>query len=259
MIVASESAPALPDEQGYYLPNYYLPAIKPAGAAKQYTEQFVETLQNLEPREGIFNPWRDFDPANDFGPEAPQIRRDNLLEYLRLRLNAAKVLLIGEAPGYQGAKRCGIAMTSERILLDRVPEVPSNFVIGKRGRQTSRPEVLPNGAAEPTATIAWKQMLQLGYKPHEFVFWNAFPCHPHKPGQPLTNRAPTAADVAAASHVLPAMLHLFPGARVVAVGNVAKRTLEAMGVVAPCVRHPANGGATKFRNQLADLDRLYAA
>lgn len=215
--------------------------------------RFLYLLRSLPPRPDVFNPWRDYDPVNDGRLDAAAVRAVQLSAYLAVRCGRAKLVLVAEAPGYQGAKHSGIAMTSERILLGRLPEVPASVAFGVPGLQTSQPDIHPNGRAEPTATIAWKQMLALGYKPEEFVFWNAFPCHPHKPGQPLTNRAPTAADMDSAAHVLPQLLALFSSARVVAVGNVARDALGGMGIEAPSIRHPANGGATKFRDQLAAL------
>lgn len=214
---------------------------------------FVGLLQELSPQPHTFNPWRDYDRLHDSFEGAPKVRGTQLTAYLSRRLGKAKLVLVAEAPGYQGAKHSGIAMTSERILLGYASGVPGHFALGELGRQTSRIEIHPKGRAEPTATLVWKQMMALGYAPDDFVLWNAYPCHPHEPGNPLTNRAPTRQDMAATSHVLPAMLQLFPSARVVAVGNIARNVLAGMGVSAPAVRHPANGGATKFRDQLAEL------
>jgi uracil-DNA glycosylase len=46
----------------------------------------------------------------------------------------------------------------------------------------------------------------------------------------------------------------FPSAKVVAVGKSAERLLNEMGVVlAATVRHPANGGATAFKQELERL------
>ena len=46
------------------------------------------------------------------GPEAPAIRREQLRRYLDERIGHARLLLVAEAAGYQGAKFSGIAMTS---------------------------------------------------------------------------------------------------------------------------------------------------
>ncbi|MBQ5344040.1 MAG: uracil-DNA glycosylase, partial [Acidaminococcaceae bacterium] len=70
----------------------------------------------------VFNPWREYEPGLDIGPEAPQIRYGNLQRYLELRCNA-HYLFIAEGLGYQGGRFSGMAMTSERILLGHHPEV----------------------------------------------------------------------------------------------------------------------------------------
>lgn len=78
--------------------------------------------------------------------------------------------------------------------------------------------------------------------------WNAFAWHPHKPGVPLSNRAPTKTELGAGLYVLRGLLALFSGVAVVPVGRVAERTLAALGVATmPALRHPAMGGASQFR------------
>lgn len=214
---------------------------------------FIEQLQALPDLQGVFNPWRDFDATCDIGPEAPEIRASNLELYLAARLGQARLLLVAEAPGFRGAKFSGIAMTSERILLGKQPAVPHEAVFDGEKCRTSSPSIYADGFIEPTASITWSLLLRLGLAPEEFVLWNAFPCHPHKSNQPLTNRAPTPRELVAAEHILPSMLELFPNAQVVAVGRVAQRTLRGLNYKVPNVRHPAMGGATKFRAEIQSL------
>jgi hypothetical protein len=213
--------------------------------------RFVELLQSSPSLPGVFNPWRDRDPRNDGRADAPQVRARQLEAYLGARVGRAKVLLVAEAVGYQGAKFSGVPLTSERILLGHLEGVPAECAFGAAGVQTSRAGSHPKGCTEPTATIAWRQMLALGYRPEEFVFWNAFAFHPHRMGARLSNRKPTREELARSSHVLQAMRRLFPAAKTVAVGTVARDALAALGEGAPCVRHPANGGASAFRLQIA--------
>jgi hypothetical protein len=72
---------------------------------------------------------------------------------------------------------------------------------------------------------------------------------------PLSNRAPERRLVEANLHVLERLLAEAPGARVLAVGRTAQAALAAHGVEAPALRHPAHGGASLFRRQLAaELD-----
>jgi hypothetical protein len=141
-------------------------------------------------------------------------------------------------------------MTSERILLEGIQG--RRVLSTTEPRRTSRPERWPRGFAEPTASIVWNALLELGLPVDAFVLWNAFPWHSfdrHK-GM-LSNRAPTRAELAAGAPVLKAFLGLFPDARVVAVGRHAASQL----ICADCVRHPASAGATLFRRQIAALVR----
>ena len=215
--------------------------------------RFVALVKGLHPLPDVFNPWRDHDTENDTGLEAPAIRASNLERYLDMRQGKARFIFVGEAPGFRGAKFSGIAMTSERILLNKQSAVPADAVFFGDKIRTSNPRLFENGSIEPTASITWALLLSLGLKPDEFLFWNAFFAHPHLPGCPLTNRAPRPPELKAAAAALPAMLTMFPSAQVVAVGRVAQRTLQGLGVAAPDVRHPAMGGATKFRTQVQAL------
>ena len=213
--------------------------------------QFVQLLQEIPPLPNVCNPWKDYVPEIDLMPEAPARRAAHLNAYLAARVGKAKVLLVGEAPGYQGCRFSGIAMTSERMLLGN-HEVPADAMFASdierwrtSGPMAQQPE---GGAAEPTATIAWKLLLELGYSPNTFVFWNSFPFHPYKPlNRLMTNRAPTPLERVATAHVLPAMQALYPGVKVIAVGRIAQASLPAG---TPAVRHPAMGGATKFREEM---------
>lgn len=189
----------------------------------------------------VFNPWSDADPL-DIGSGARQ-RCNRLQRHLDCR---ADYLLIGEASGYQGCHFSGVPFTNESLLLaDRVPRIEV------RGRISTRPRPW----CEPSATVVWGRLHELGIA-HRTVLWNAFAWHPHRPGEPMSNRPPTREELKLGAAVLQTILNLFAGARAVAVGRVAEAALSAAGVAvfAP-VRHPAMGGANLFREQLGALVR----
>lgn len=220
---------------------------------------FVENLEE-KPGRALFDPWRDRDADNDDSDEAPAIRRDQLIHYLTARRGYARHLLIAEAAGYQGAHFTGIAMTSERILLGHLEDrgvLPHHVLPGMEPRRTSAAgrcgsaSVRRMGFSEPTATIVWSAMLALGADPREFVLWNAVPWHPFREDEGmLTNRPPTPCERDAARPQLERFLALFPGARRIAVGGVARDLLADHGG-AFHVRHPANGGGPAFRRGVA--------
>lgn len=210
-------------------------------------KRFVDLLRSLPAMDKVFNPWRDYDAENDAGRDAPAIRAENLTRYLTERRDSARLLLIAEAAGYRGCKFSGIAMTSERILLGHVPAVSPERVFAAKKTATSR---LAKGFAEPTASIVWPHLCSM-LPASEFVLWNAFPCHPHRPGESLSNRQPSRKELDQTAHVLDEFTRLFANRKqIIAVGNIAECALDEQW---PRVRHPAFGGAEKFRVQIAAL------
>ncbi|MGB2875762.1 MAG: uracil-DNA glycosylase [Gaiellaceae bacterium] len=136
------------------------------------------------------------------------VRRRRLSDYREARL-----LLVGEAAGYRGARVSGIPFTSERQLTG-------------------------SGPAEATATIVHRVLAELELE-EETLCWNAVPTHPHHPGRPDTNRRPTRAEIEAAA---PFLRELVRGRRALAVGRLAHAVLGG-----PYIRHPSHGGAADFR------------
>lgn len=152
-------------------------------------------------------------------PGAASWRRENLRRYLTARWSTADIVLVGEAPGYQGARRSGIAFTSERQLTGA-------------------------GWTEPSATIVHGELGRLGAE-ERVLLWNACVLHPHLPGRPNSNRAPDRCELEASAELLESVCR---GRQVVAVGRVA-----ASRTGASYLRHPARGGATQFRLGLAQV------
>ena len=218
---------------------------------------FIDSLRE-KPNDRLFNPWFEIDPHHDAHRDSPEVRRKQFQTYLEERIGRARYLLIAEALGYQGGHFSGIAMTSERILLGHQREkyavTPDHVFTGIAPSRTSKKEVNPNGMSEPTATIVWGSLVEMGIDPYEVVLWNAVPWHPYKPEKGLvSNRTPTDEELEAGLKLLPSFLELFDGARLVAVGRKCEATLQRLGLKFVHVRHPANGGAPKFRAQLAEF------
>ena len=224
-------------------------------SASPRVRSFVRALKKSPQTAGVFNPWYDSDPDNDLALKGPQIRRAHLRYYLEQRLASARFLLIAEAIGYQGGHFSGMAMTSERLLLGYQTDrqiYPHSVFKGPSPRRSSDPAIQPKGFVEPTATIVWGSLLNAGVDPYEFVLWNAFPWHPYKPGHSkgmLTNRTPTPGEMEAAQPTLEQFMALFPRCSIIAIGKKCTASMEAMGMDCRTVRHPANGGATAFREQ----------
>ena len=220
-------------------------------------EKFIQSLKK-KPTDSLFNPWYETDQEHDLTADAPLIRRRQLTAYLAERQKSAKYLFIAEALGYQGGHFTGIAMTSERILLGHQKESygvgPDDVFKSIEPNRTSNPEVNDRGMTEPTATIMWGALKDLGINPYEVVLWNAVPWHPYKPEKGLlSNRTPLREEMDAGLILLESFLKLFPNAERVAVGRKCEESLHQLGEEYIGVRHPANGGAPKFRKQLQNL------
>ena len=148
---------------------------------------------------------------------ASPLLQERLRTYLSERASA-KVVLVGEAAGYRGARVSGIPFTSERQLAGA-------------------------GPAEATATIVHRVLATLGVE-DDVLLWNVVPTHP---GSEKSNRPPTRAEVEAAA---PFLDELTRGRVAIAVGRLAATVLDA-----PYVRHPSHGGAAAFE---AGLRRSFA-
>lgn len=219
----------------------------------------LRDLLSEAPQGPIFNPWFERDVEHDMYPDSPERRWANLRAYLGSRRGQVQILLVGEALGYQGGHFSGLAMTSERILLGHHRKNgidPLELGLDLPTERTSRSEVKANGFSEPTATIVWGAAEDYGLSGQDFVLWNAFPWHPYDAQAGLlSNRKPTVGELQKGRPAFEELRRLFPRAEVGAVGRVAERQLEDIGVPHVALRHPAHGGAPKFREGLKSLMR----
>lgn len=143
------------------------------------------------------------------------LRRERLAAYLGSRADAPW-LLVGEAPGYRGARVSGLPFTSERQLSG-------------------------SGPAEATATIVHGVLADLGLT-ESVLLWNVVPTHP---GTETSNRPPTRREVEAGRRFAE---ELAAGRRVICAGRVAQQALGGV-----YVRHPSHGGAQAFARMLATI------
>jgi uracil-DNA glycosylase len=198
----------------------------------------------------VFNPWGESDPTMDLYINNWELRVRRLTAHLECK---ARYLLVGEAPGYQGCRWSGVPFTSERLMVQgHIPRVPPlGAAINNLWRITQR----QTSWAEPSATIVWKALRELGIH-EQTVLWNAFPWHPHCSSEPLSNRTPTDTEMmqSHADVILCKLIENFPSAVIISVGKLAERTIPIVtSRRVHRVRHPANGGATKFREQLGAI------
>ncbi|MNE63150.1 hypothetical protein D3C80_1584820 [compost metagenome] len=89
------------------------------------------------------------------------------------------------------------------------------------------------------------------------VLWNAFPLHPHEPGNSMSNRLHSKREREITSWTLRALVKEFDVSEVVAIGNDASDALEGMGIRHTKVRHPSYGGQAEFTGKVAKLYGLH--
>jgi uracil-DNA glycosylase len=179
-----------------------------------------------------FNQYAEEGPDDRAGAGA--IRIANLRAYLAERSDA-DVVALGEAAGYQGMRWSGIAFTSERDLA--------------RWGDPYRPSCTARRWSEPSGTIVHRVLEELGAE-RRVILWNTVPTHPHRPGEPLSNRRPTVSEVEAGAAYARRLIELVRPATVVAVGRIAESVL---GAGATYVRHPANGGGAAFAAGMREI------
>ncbi|MBD0291463.1 MAG: uracil-DNA glycosylase [Thermoleophilia bacterium] len=172
---------------------------------------FVDELAAAEIGE-TFNFYRD--------GAGSDLRRARLRAYLEARADAP-LLLVAEAPGHRGTRVSGVPLTSERQLTGA-------------------------GPAEATATVVHAVLGELGVA-GAVLLWNVVPTHPHRRGNPESNRPPTRREVEGSAAFLALLAR---GRQVIPVGRIAHQALGG-----EYVRHPAHGGAEEFREGLRRIAR----
>ncbi len=214
--------------------------------------QILADLQDYT-GESSFNPWSETNDL-DISADAPKIRTNNLKKYLKDR-KSAKFLLIAEGLSYQGGRFSGLAMTSERQVIND----KENLIFKGKKQRTSNPNCTEKktirelGFTENTGTIVWKTLTPL-MKSTNWITWNIFPWHPHKAEKFLSNRLPREDEITAGLEIFKKHFDFLAKNRVlISVGKTAGNTLEKAGYKTHTVRHPANGGGAKFKSQIEEI------
>ena len=179
------------------------------------------------------------------------IRRRNLRLYLtQMETLAPRMLLIGEAVSYRGGRLTGIAFVSESVMLGGVATNSGPILGAEQGYRKATPG--PKLSTEASATMVWETIRTIRPLP---LLWNAFPFHPFNPGNPLSNRAPSAAELLIGERFIGRLVRLFAFEQVVAIGNHASLSLQRMEIDHVKVRHPSQGGKNLFVDGMARLSQ----
>jgi len=197
-------------------------------------DKFIESLMQIEGHH-LFNPLTDVCPLFD-KQDAPLIRQKNLRIYLDA-IDKCGSVVFGEAGGYNGYRKTGLAFTSDLQLpmMSKVYNLPKLNYATKSGRHN-----------EMSATFVWKIIPNLVNPP---FIWNIVPMHPHA-GSPMTNRTPNKKDHEVVRDNVELFLKTFKFDRYFAIGRVAEKKLKELGYDVTYIRHPSYGGDKQFTAQM---------
>ena len=174
-----------------------------------------------------------------YGDDPEGRRRErNLRRYFAMP--HAPVLLLGEAPGWRGMTVTGVPFVSAR-------EAEAGVVPG-----LELPEH-PQAPWEASSRVVWATLRE--WRGPVPLSWPVYPLHPFVAGTPHSNRTPRPAEVRAGAPVALELIRALGIETVVAVGRKAQGAIATAGLEAPAIRHPAQGGAVLFAEQLIALNR----
>lgn len=204
-------------------------------------ESFLKSVQAVRSSDA-FNPY--VDAAEYDLPKGPEIRLRNLRKVLSAALTGGiHHLWLGRDLGYLGGRRTGIALTDERNL----HACALRFGVSLEKATGGHP------VRESTAGYVWAMLPQIAQP----IFpWNVFPLHPHKAGEPDTNRSHSSAERRMGLEILSQLIELLRPAEIVCLGQDASRIAIKFGLPIHGIRHPSHGGATDFRASVAALYQL---
>ena len=193
----------------------------------------------------IFNPYSERCPWFD-EHDAAAIRSENL----RCLLVAAADLGVdaiwfGQELGHKGGRRTGIPLSDDTRL------AVWGDLFGVRLRRAT------HGRAFREHTAGYVAQALQGLGGHRVLGWNAFPLHTHKPGRPFSNRAHNRHEAEVGAPFARELVVRMQPKRLVAIGQSAASLLQALdlGVPVTVVRHPSNGGARSFLEQIPVASR----
>lgn len=205
-----------------------------------FVSEFLALIERVPVGASQFNPWHN-SSGDDARADAAAGRRERLAHHLAA--DRVEFIGLGECPGYAGARVSGMAFTSEALLMDgAIPRV------SVEGRLSTRH--LP--WSEPSARIIWELLYRHGMA-ETTLLWNVAPVHAHRPGEPLSNRTPTAAEIEAGRPLVECLARHHPHAKFLAIGGKSAALLGRMGIAHVALRHPAYGGKPELEKQLAAM------
>lgn len=187
-------------------------------------DKFIEYISQITPpdesSENIYK-----------GNGLSEIRRNNLKTYLQyMSARRPDTILIGEAPGFHGCGKTGIAFTDEHSI--------NSLEFFKEGYAAEGDE------HEMSAGTVWSILIDCPCTP---FMWNIYPF------QPQNNRTPNRKETELGKEILAELFKIFDFKHVYCIGRTSFNNLIKSYPDAQYVRHPAHGGITLCKSQLTTL------
>jgi len=209
--------------------------------------ELMDMLVQRKPNELVYNPYRIV--KKPFVDTTTQYH--NKLTYLKyLFYKEAKILLLGEAGGYNGLKHSGIAFTSTKILKKHRlfreirKDIDYDFKI----------------YTENSATIVYGFFEKNPKLFSKCVLFNTFPFHPHNTGELETNRTPSKEEIEEGKKYILQLFKVFDFKEAHGIGKIAFNCLKELrenndipDITISKIRHPSYGGKNEFIENLNQI------
>jgi len=223
---------------------------------KDKIDFFVDWLSNIET---LDNRSLNMYQGSSVGAK---LRRAQLSFYLKVMQEKKPTrLFVGEAPGRYGCLQSGIPFTDmnaaysrKHIFFDGIKEYVEEYI------DMNLDWILEEGLQrESTASIVWERLDQITMSRYPLM-WNIYPFHPSTvqnlcPSD-RRNRKPTQKECLQGIRVLEALLDCFDIKKIYAIGRTSERLLKPDFEDVQYIRHPSNGGITKFRESFNIIYKL---
>ena len=179
-------------------------------------ENYIDALTSVK-LNSVFNPYADICEISD-REDANEIRRNNLLSYLKAMDGNVESMWFGRDLGYRGGRRTGLALTDENHLRE-FSKLYKDVTVS----QATNGEPM----SERTANIVWAMLGKVSKPP---FLWNIFPFHPHEPDNSMSNRNHTAAERQQCKHLIVELIEWLQPKNIIAIGNDAYNALQKNGL-----------------------------
>jgi hypothetical protein len=206
---------------------------------KEFWDLLEHELFLRESTAELFNQYRDRDLSVDL-PDANEIRKENLWNYLNTFSKRPSILLLGEAAGPWGCRFSGVPFTGEKQLCESI--LPFSGYQSSKNNPSIKIKRFPPHISL-SAKVFWEILKPFHPK---FFIWDCVPLHPHQINEILSVRNPRKNEVFSFYNLLLEIIRIIKPKQILSIGRKAEGALDELRVSSHYVRHPSHGGAKEF-------------